>query len=212
MLGRAGLAGVQRNGGRVVDRRDDHASPSSRTAPSRWRSAARGVADLEIRSAATLGGNLCAGPGHDAPRGDLQGALIALGAQVRSAGAGGERTEPVEDFLAGSPADRLVLSIEFDEPAAAGYARYDRPHAHTYTILAVSVTAGASGLDDLRIAVTGAGPHALRCPPPRPRCAAAATRPRCSTTSSRRTTRSPPAGTARRILPTLVARAVASLA
>ena len=36
----------------------------------------------------------------DAPRGDLQAPLLALGARVRSAGAGGERTEPVEDFLA----------------------------------------------------------------------------------------------------------------
>src|SRR5206468_6615754 len=61
---------------------------------------AANVADLEIRGQATLGGNVCAGTGADAPRGDLQGALLALGATARSTGAGGEKTEPLEDFLA----------------------------------------------------------------------------------------------------------------
>ena len=50
---------------------------------------ARNVADLEIRSQGTVGGNLCAGEGHEAPRGDLQGAFLAVGATARSA-AGGE--------------------------------------------------------------------------------------------------------------------------
>lgn len=63
-------------------------------------SAARGVADGEIRASGTVGGNLCAGPSADAPRGDLQAPLIALGATVRSAGKGGERSDPVEAVLA----------------------------------------------------------------------------------------------------------------
>ena len=46
---------------------------------------AANVADLEIRSQGTVGGNLCAGEGHEAPRGDLQGAFLALGATARSA-------------------------------------------------------------------------------------------------------------------------------
>ena len=41
------------------------------------------VADYEIRRQATVGGNLCAGEGHDAPRGDLQGPLLALDAGAR---------------------------------------------------------------------------------------------------------------------------------
>ena len=48
-------------------------------------------------------------PARDAQRGDLGGPLIALGARVRSTGAGGERTEPIEDFLAGDRTGRLVL-------------------------------------------------------------------------------------------------------
>ena len=57
------------------------------------------VADVEIRGQATVGGNLCAGHSPDAPRGDLQGAFLALGATARSAGAGVERSEPLEEFL-----------------------------------------------------------------------------------------------------------------
>src|SRR6266508_3038388 len=49
-------------------------------APEPLGSAARWVADGEIRAQATLGANLCAGSGTEAPRCDLQGALIALGA------------------------------------------------------------------------------------------------------------------------------------
>ncbi len=67
------------------------------------------MADVEIRGQATIGGNLCAPPGVESPRGDLQAALIALDAQVRSTGRGGERTESVEDFLAGGATGRLVL-------------------------------------------------------------------------------------------------------
>ena len=59
------------------------------------------VADGEVRRNATVGGNLCASPGIGSQRGDLGAPLIALGARVRSTGAGGARTETVEDFLAG---------------------------------------------------------------------------------------------------------------
>jgi aerobic carbon-monoxide dehydrogenase medium subunit len=211
VLGRAGLDGVRREGGRVVIGATTTVSALT-DGPEPLASAARGVADPEVRNAGTIGGNLCAGPGHDAPRGDLQGALVALGAQVRSAGAGGERTEPVEDFLAGSPADRLVLSVEFDEPARWGYARYERPHAHTYTILAVSVTAGASALDELRIAVTGAGPVARRCPSAEAALRAGGDAAVVLDDVDVQDDALASAWYRSRILPTLVARAVASLA
>jgi CO/xanthine dehydrogenase FAD-binding subunit len=91
----------------------------------------------------------------------LQAPLIALGARVRSTGAGGERTEPVEDFLLGG-AGRLVLDIAYDDvPRTSAYASVSRPHAHHYTILAATATT-ANGTT--RVAVTGAGRHGLRCP------------------------------------------------
>jgi carbon-monoxide dehydrogenase medium subunit len=124
-------------------------------------SAARHVGDPEIRARATVGGNLCAAPGAESPRGDLQAPLLTLAARARSAGAGGERTEPLEEFLARG-AGRLLLDISYDDvPRSAGYAAAWRPHAHHYTILAaVAVRAGG----ETRVAVTGAAPTGVRCP------------------------------------------------
>ena len=59
-------------------------------------------------------------------RGDLQGALLALGATARSSGPGGERSEPLEEFLA-NRAGRLLLDVSFVEPAAGAFAALDRP-------------------------------------------------------------------------------------
>ena len=154
LIGRAGLSGVRSEDGRTtigatttIAELEDAAEPLG--------TCARGLADLEIRGQATLGGNLCAPPGEETPRGDLQAALLALDAQVRSTGAGGERTEPVEDFLAAGPAGRLVLDVEFADPEAGASACVRRPHAHAYTIMRVCA-ARVGG--ELRVAVSGAGP------------------------------------------------------
>lgn len=159
MLTGAGLTGVTREGDRTtvgamtpVAELEDLPSPLG--------DAAHHVADREIRAQATLGGNLCAPPGVESPRGDLQAALIALGAQVRSAGAGGEQTQAVEDFLAAGPEGRLVLDVSFADPQAGARASVRRPHAHAYTILGVCVARTADGV---RIGVSGASPLATRC-------------------------------------------------
>ena len=161
MLGRSGLGGISSEGGtirigamtRVAELTD---SPAAILAQ-----AAANVGDLEVRAQGTVGGNLCAPPGHEVPRGDLQAPLIALGALVRSTGAGGERTEPVEDFLAGDRASRLVLDVSFSNPGRSqGYAALGRPHAHSYTVLTVAAARDDAGL---RVAVGGAGPTAIRC-------------------------------------------------
>ena len=158
LIGRAGLAGVERADGRTTIGAATTLA-ALEDAPEPLGTCARGVADLEIRGQATLGGNLCAPPGQESPRGDLQAALLALDARVRSVGAGGERTDPVEDFLAAGPAGRLVLDVSFADPDAASTASVRRPHAHAYTILRVCA-ARAGG--ELRVAVAGAGPTAAR--------------------------------------------------
>jgi carbon-monoxide dehydrogenase medium subunit len=123
---------------------------------------AQHVADAEVRRSATVGGNICAPPGVDAQRGDLGAPLIALGAQVRSTGAGGERTEAIEDFLAGDRAGRLVLEVAFDDAGrrTAGDGMRRR-HAHSYAVASV---AGAIRTDtsELRLAAAGVGPTAVR--------------------------------------------------
>jgi len=159
--------------------------------------AARYVGDPEVRAQATVGGNLCAAQG-EAPRGDLQAPLVVLGARVRSTGKDGERTEAVEDFLAGGPQGRLVLDVSYDDvERRTGYAAFWRPHTHHDTILAVAA-ARANG--ELRIAATGVAPHAVLLDPDDP---LAGIDPRDDALAS--------AWYRKRILPKLVARALESV-
>jgi carbon-monoxide dehydrogenase medium subunit len=120
------------------------------------------VADEEVRRNATIGGNICARPGaHGGTRGDLGAALIALGARVRSTGTGGERTEPVEDFLSGDRNGRLVLEVEYDDvPRRFAADGMRRRHAHSYAIANVAVCERDGAL---RVGVAGVAPFAVRC-------------------------------------------------
>lgn len=160
LLGRAGLAGIERDGSRVTI---GAATPVQELVglPAPLGPCAANVADLEIRSQGTVGGNVCAGHSPEAPRGDLQGALVALGATVRSAAGGQVTEEPIEDFLP-KAGERLLLDVSFEEPAAGAFAGLDRPHTHDYTALAVSGTRAADGT--IRLGVTGAGTHGQRLP------------------------------------------------
>ena len=163
-LGRAGLSGIARADGRVTI---GAATPVSdlADADAPLAEAARHVGDLEVRAQATVGGNLCSVASDDAPRGDLQAPLLALAASVRSTGKDGEKTEPLEDFLADG-AGRLVLDVSYDDaPRQAAYASLWRPHTHHYTILAV---AAAKRDGELRVAATGVGPKAVLVSPDDP--------------------------------------------
>lgn len=154
------LSGLAREGGKVTIGAGTRVSELE-AADEPLATAARHLADLEIRSQATLGGNLCVRP-TETPRGDLQAPLVVLGATVRTAGAGGERSEPLEEFLAAGGEGRLVLDVSYDDDARqTGYAAVGRPHTHHYTILAV---AAARRDGETRVAVTGAAPTAVRLP------------------------------------------------
>jgi aerobic carbon-monoxide dehydrogenase medium subunit len=160
MLGSAGLAGIETQDSRVtigaMTPVQDLVAMPAPLGP-----CAANVADLEIRSQGTVGGNLCAPEGDEAPRGDLQSAFLAVGATVRSAVSGNVTEEPLEDFLA-NRSERLLLSVSFDEPAAGAFAGLDRPHTHDYTALAVSGARAADGT--LRLAATGTGSWGVRLP------------------------------------------------
>lgn len=122
--------------------------------------AAGDVADHEVRAQATLGGNLCAPWAAESPRGDLQAALLAVGAEVRTVAPGGERTESIDEFLArGDGEPRLVLGVEFERPRRAAYLSQRRPHAHSYAVMAVACAEGAGGV---RVAAAGVAPRAVR--------------------------------------------------
>lgn len=158
-MARTGLDGVSRADGRVTI---GAATPISalETFDEPLATAARHVADPEIRAQATLGGNLCARAGAEAPRGDLQAPLIALDAAVRWASGGSEQVSSIEDFLGNGQA-ALVLDVSYDDvERKTGYAAASRPHAHHYTILAACA---ARAGETTRVAVTGAGDTGRRC-------------------------------------------------
>jgi aerobic carbon-monoxide dehydrogenase medium subunit len=159
MLAQAGLSGISGDGrvriGAMTTLAELAASGIEPLA-----AAARDVGDLEIRAQATVGGNLCAPPSTASPRGDLQAALMAAGAEVRCAVAGGERTEPVDEFLAWAESEpRLVLAVEFARPRRASWFSQRRAHTHSYAVLAVACTELADGV---RVAAAGVGPTAVR--------------------------------------------------
>lgn len=160
LLKGAGLGGVSRDGARVTI---GAATPIAELAelPAPIGPCAANIGDREIRGIATVGGNLCAGEGYEAPRGDLQGALLAVGATVRSAGDGGVTEEPLENFLE-KRRSRLALSISYDEPEAGAFAALDRPHTHDYTAMAVSAARDGNGT--IRLAATGTGWWGVRLP------------------------------------------------
>jgi CO/xanthine dehydrogenase FAD-binding subunit len=159
LLARAGLDTIERDGGSWRIGATVTVTRLAEQGPEPLREFASHVADYEVRAQATLGGNLCAPPGAT-PRGDLQVALLALDARVRTAGAGGDALEPVEDFLTGPFDGKLVLGVEVDEPRRAAAQGLGRAHTHSYDILSVAAAETAGGI---RVAVGGAGPRALRC-------------------------------------------------
>ena len=158
LLHRAGLDAVLRDERRIT------IGAAARLAglvgmPEPLRSAIAGVADSEVRAQATVGGNICAAPLAGAPRGDLQGPLLALDATVHWTDGAADHRESMEAFLTGGAQPRLVLGVSFDVPDEGAHAALDRPHSHGYTALAVS----AARIDgELRLAATGLGAHAVR--------------------------------------------------
>jgi carbon-monoxide dehydrogenase medium subunit len=160
LLHRSGLDGISSDGGTIRIGAMTTVAALAESDDGLLARFAREVADREVRAAATVGGNLCAPPGYAAQRGDLGAPLIALGARVRSVGKGGERTEPVEDFLAADRAGRLVLEVEYDQPSGPWSAQTQRRrHAHSYSIANVAVCSNGDGI---RVGVSGIGPAAVR--------------------------------------------------
>lgn len=128
--------------------------------------AAHSVGGWSIRNMGTVGGNLFAPP----PAGDFAVALLALDAQVKLAGGGGERVLPLSEFYTGFMDNVLrqdELVVEFRVPAPEGrtaYIKYGRKAANTAAVVTV---AARLVLDDVRVtdarlALNAVGPHPIR--------------------------------------------------
>lgn len=130
----------------------------SRHGPEPLRSAAGLVADPEVRRLATVGGNL------SIPYpGDLQAVLMALDAEVTYLGANGESVEPVVTYMdrLRSGERLLALDVNFHLPSQSSYVRLDRPHAHAYTTMAVTVVLSGG---EARVTAKGADARCIRLP------------------------------------------------
>jgi len=87
--------------------------------------AASQLGSIAIRNVATVGGNLC----NALPSAETSQALLALSAQVKIVGPGGERTVPLEDFFIGVGEtllhpDEILLEIIVPELAPHTYGIY----------------------------------------------------------------------------------------
>lgn len=143
-LARAGLAGIDRDGGRTTI---GAMTPLAAVTEIEGAvgAAARAVGGPALRNMATLGGNLLAG----APYGDVGVALLALDAEVRLSG----RTVPLgELWETFDPAAELILSVAFEDDPDSVFVRCARRAANSPAVVCVAVSRG-------RVALGGVAAH-----------------------------------------------------
>lgn len=113
------------------------------------------IGDPQVRNRGTLGGSIS----NNDPAADYPGALLALGATVRT----NKRELSADDFFTGMfetalEADEIVTAVHFPKPVTGAYVKFPNP-ASRYSMVGVFVARTGSGV---RVAVTGAGPCAFR--------------------------------------------------
>jgi carbon-monoxide dehydrogenase medium subunit len=113
------------------------------------------IGDPQVRNRGTIGGSIS----NNDPAADYPGALLALGATIRT----NKREIGADDFITGMfetalARDEIVTAVHFPKPEKGAYAKFPNP-ASRYSMVGVFVarTGGA-----VRVAVTGAGPAAFR--------------------------------------------------
>lgn len=124
------------------------------------------IGDPQVCNRGTLGGSLA----YNDPAADPPAAALALGATVHIAGANGQRTLPIEQFVLNEFTTALKLGeiiVAIGFPLAAGgsaYEKFKHP-ASGYAICGVAafVEKATSGkIGTCRVAITGTANHAMR--------------------------------------------------
>lgn len=121
---------------------------------------ARWVGDPMVRNRGTLGGVVA----HADPAADYPAGLLTLGAQFKLKSASGERVVGVDDYFKGMfetalKEGEIVTEIHIPRQAGKGaYEKFRHPASH-YAIVGVAVVASPDGV---KVAMTGAGPKAVR--------------------------------------------------
>ncbi len=127
--------------------------------------ASRTVGSPQIRHAGTLGGNL----GTCSPAGDGLPVLSALDAVVHLAGASGERSLPVHEFMVGvkrtarTPGE-LITAVTV--PVLTGWQGYSKVGVRNAMVIALATACVATDAPakSVRIAIGSVAPTILRCP------------------------------------------------
>jgi carbon-monoxide dehydrogenase medium subunit len=125
------------------------------------------ISDPIVRNLGTVCGSLA----HADPQGDWGAALLAIGADVVIHGPVGERTVPLDDFLAGpfatalEPAE-IVTEVRVSDPgprASGTYLKLERKVGDFATAaVAVHVSLDNGSIGRAGIALTGVGPRNAR--------------------------------------------------
>ena len=113
------------------------------------------IGDPAVRNRGTIGGSIA----NADPAADYSAAVLALNAEVQT----NQRNIAADDFfvdLFETALDEMeiVTAVSFPVPAKAAYMKFPNP-ASRYAIVGVMVAVFA---DEVRVAVTGAGPTAFR--------------------------------------------------
>ena len=113
------------------------------------------IGDPAVRNRGTIGGSIS----NNDPAADYPGALLALGATVRT----NKREIAADAFFTGMfetalERDGIVTAVHFPKPERAAYVKFPNP-ASRYSMAGVFVARTGGGV---RVAVTGAGPTAFR--------------------------------------------------
>jgi CO/xanthine dehydrogenase FAD-binding subunit len=127
--------------------------------------AARTVGSPQIRNRGTIGGNL----GSASPAGDCHPPLLATGAEVEVASAGGARRVPIDEFFTGPKQsaldpDELICAVHL--PAATGPQQFAK--IGTRNAMVIAVCSFGLALDPpggrFGTGIGSAGPTPLRAP------------------------------------------------
>lgn len=123
---------------------------------------AAGIGDPQVRHMGTIGGSVA----HADPASDIPAVLVALGAELRARGPGGERTIPAGEFFQGlftsalAP-DEVLTEVRVPRTEGRGwsYLKFHR-RAQDWAIVGVAALAGDGGPP--AVALTNMGDRPIR--------------------------------------------------
>ena len=168
-----GLSGIsEAEGGVRIGAMTTHAEiESSALVHERCRSlaeAAGSIGDVQVRNRGTLGGSLA----HADPAADYPAVVLAAGAEITVAGAGGERVIGADDFFTGTyetalGSGEILTSVRIPAPAARGASAYLKAaqQASGFAVCGVAalLALDANGaVESIRVGVTGVAATAYR--------------------------------------------------